>query len=157
MQETTCKVGDLGLIPGLEDPLQKEMATHSSILAWEIPWTEESGGLQSMGSDTTTKSPPLFNINILPTSSASCLHLSTPLPNSPDTDPQKVWYSILLCGLGHVYIWGGKFYLDLIQLPWQKRVCNGCAIAHLDYCNSSHSLKCCLSPHCTFGSTDSPT
>ena len=32
-----------------EDPLEKERATHSSILAWEIPWTEEPGGLQSMG------------------------------------------------------------------------------------------------------------
>ena len=35
---------------GQEDPLEKEMATHSSILAWRIPWTEEHGGLQSMGS-----------------------------------------------------------------------------------------------------------
>ena len=35
---------------GLEYPLEKEMATHSSTLAWEIPWTEESGRLQSMGS-----------------------------------------------------------------------------------------------------------
>ena len=35
---------------GREDPLEKEMATHSSILAWEIPWTEEPGGLQSLGS-----------------------------------------------------------------------------------------------------------
>ena len=35
---------------GGEDALKKEMATHSSILAWEIPWTEEPGGLQSMGS-----------------------------------------------------------------------------------------------------------
>ena len=34
---------------GLEDPLEKEMATHSSILAWETPWTEEPGGLQSLG------------------------------------------------------------------------------------------------------------
>ena len=34
---------------GQKDPLEKEMATHSSILAWEIPWTEEPGGLQSMG------------------------------------------------------------------------------------------------------------
>ena len=33
-----------------EDPLEKDMATHSSILAWRIPWTEEPGGLQSMGS-----------------------------------------------------------------------------------------------------------
>ena len=41
---------------GLEDPLEKEMATHSSILAWRIPWIEEPGGLQSMGlqeSDTS--------------------------------------------------------------------------------------------------------
>ena len=35
---------------GQEDPLEKEMATHSSILAWKIPWTEEPGRLQSMGS-----------------------------------------------------------------------------------------------------------
>ena len=35
---------------GLEDPLEKDMATHSSILAWEVPWTEEPGKLQSMGS-----------------------------------------------------------------------------------------------------------
>ena len=35
---------------GWEDPLKKEMATHSSILAWRIPWTEEPGGLQSTGS-----------------------------------------------------------------------------------------------------------
>ena len=50
MQET--RVQSLGW----EDPLEKEMATHSSILAWEIPWTEEPGGLQSIGhkeSDTT--------------------------------------------------------------------------------------------------------
>ena len=35
---------------GGEDPLQKEMATHPSILAWEIPWTKEPGGIQSIGS-----------------------------------------------------------------------------------------------------------
>ena len=35
---------------GQEDPLEKEMSTHSHILAWRIPWTEEPGGLQSMGS-----------------------------------------------------------------------------------------------------------
>ena len=48
---------------GREDPLEKEMATHSSILSWRIPWTEEPGGLQSMGSqrvghDLVTKPPP---------------------------------------------------------------------------------------------------
>ena len=41
---------DKGSIPGREDPLEKEMATHSSVLAWRIPWTEEPGRLQSAGS-----------------------------------------------------------------------------------------------------------
>ena len=49
-KESACNAGDPGLILGWEDPLEKEMATHSSILAWRIPWTEEPGGLQSMGS-----------------------------------------------------------------------------------------------------------
>ena len=51
MQETQVQS------PGGKDPLEKEMATNSSIFAWEIPWTEEPGGLQFMGvtkeSDTT--------------------------------------------------------------------------------------------------------
>jgi len=50
MQETL--VGSLDQ----EDPLEEEMTTHSSILAWEIPWTEEPGGLQSMGSQKSQKS-----------------------------------------------------------------------------------------------------
>ena len=51
-KESTCTAGDPDLIwsPGGEDPLEKEIATHSSILAWRIQWTEEPGGLQSMGS-----------------------------------------------------------------------------------------------------------
>ena len=40
---------------GQEDPLEEETAIHSSILAWEIPWTEEPGGLQSMGSKGWTR------------------------------------------------------------------------------------------------------
>ena len=40
--------------PGWEDTLEMEMATHSSILAWEIAWTEEPGGLQSMGLQSQT-------------------------------------------------------------------------------------------------------
>ena len=39
---------------GREDPLEKEMVTHSSILAWKVPWTEEPGGLQSIGSQKET-------------------------------------------------------------------------------------------------------
>ena len=42
--------GDVGLIPGQEDPLEEEMATRSSILVWKIPWTEEPGRLRSVGS-----------------------------------------------------------------------------------------------------------
>ena len=40
---------------GREDPLEEEMATHSSILTWEIPWTGEPGGLQSIGSQSQTQ------------------------------------------------------------------------------------------------------
>ena len=50
VKASACNVGDLGSSPGREDPLEKEMATDSSILAWKIPWTEEPGRLQSMGS-----------------------------------------------------------------------------------------------------------
>ena len=49
-KESSCNSGDSGLIPGLRRPLEKGTATPSSILAWRIPWTEKSGGLQSMGS-----------------------------------------------------------------------------------------------------------
>ena len=45
-----ANAGDAGLIIGSEDALEKEMVTHSSIFAWKIPWTEEPGGLQSIGS-----------------------------------------------------------------------------------------------------------
>ena len=44
-----ANAGDAGLILGSRRSLEKEMATHSSILAWEIPWTEEPDGLHSMG------------------------------------------------------------------------------------------------------------
>ena len=49
-EESACNAGDLGSILGWEDPLEKGMATHSSILAWRIPWTEEPVRLQTMGS-----------------------------------------------------------------------------------------------------------
>ena len=49
-KEYVCNAGDPGLIPDQEDSLEKEMATHPSILLWRIPRTEEPGGLQSLGS-----------------------------------------------------------------------------------------------------------
>ena len=50
-KESACSAGDMSLIPGGEDPLEKGMATHFSILAWKALWAEEPGGLQSMGSE----------------------------------------------------------------------------------------------------------
>ena len=62
-KESACNAGDWGSILGQEDPLEKEMATLSSILAWRISWTEDTGGLQCMGlpragHDLMTKPPP---------------------------------------------------------------------------------------------------
>ena len=44
-KESACNAGDWGIVPGWEDPPEKEMAVHSSILAWRIPWKEEPGCL----------------------------------------------------------------------------------------------------------------
>ena len=54
-KESACNAGDPGAsgsVPGLGRSLEKEMATHSSTFAWKIPWTEELGRLQSMGSQS---------------------------------------------------------------------------------------------------------
>ena len=50
VKASVYNAGGPGSIPGLGRFLEKELASHSSILAWRIPWTEELGGLQSMGS-----------------------------------------------------------------------------------------------------------
>ena len=50
VKKSACNAGDVGSIPGWGNPLEKDIATHSSSLAWEIPRTEKPGGLQSMGS-----------------------------------------------------------------------------------------------------------
>ena len=53
LSNVACNAGDMvdtGSIPGSGNPMKKGKATHSTILAWRIPWTEEPGGLQSMGS-----------------------------------------------------------------------------------------------------------
>ena len=49
MVKNSANPGNVGSTAGLEDPLEKGTATHSSTLAWEIPWTEEPGRLQSWG------------------------------------------------------------------------------------------------------------
>ena len=54
-QQSACNAGDLGSTPGLGRSLEKEMATHSSTLAWKIPRTEELGRLQSRGLQSETR------------------------------------------------------------------------------------------------------
>ena len=63
-QESACNKEDLGLIPGVGRFLEKGRATHSSILAWRIPWTEESSGLQSMGSQRVTYNWVLWSFGL---------------------------------------------------------------------------------------------
>ena len=60
-KESACNAGDLGLLPGWEDPLEMIKATHSSILAWRIPCTEEPSRLQSMESQSWI---PLSNFHM---------------------------------------------------------------------------------------------
>ena len=57
-KESACNAGDWDSILSQEDPLEKEMATHSSILAWRIPWTEEPGRLQPTGSQRVGHNRP---------------------------------------------------------------------------------------------------
>ena len=65
---------------GWEDPLEKGMATHSSILAWRIPWTEDPGGLQSMGSQTVERDWAIAAADAK--SLQSCLTLCDPMDYS---------------------------------------------------------------------------
>ena len=78
--------------PDREDPLEKEMATHSSILAWKLPGTEEPGGLRSMGSqrighDSATKPPPASKSSLLNTLSLK--------NKKKKTIPSVFWWSFL--------------------------------------------------------------
>ena len=73
-----------GSFPVWEDPLAKGMATHSSILAWEIPWTEEPGGLQSMGSksqDTTKRLTLNTSLHFIPDTSFPARGRLIPFPS----------------------------------------------------------------------------
>ena len=63
-KESICNAGDLGSV-GWEDPLGNEMANPSSILAWKIPWTEEPGGLQYMGSQKRWTQPFVSSVMLL--------------------------------------------------------------------------------------------
>ena len=62
---------------GWEDPPQEEMATHSNILAWRVPWTEEPGGLQPMGVTKELDMTELLNSRVLPEFRTPALLLRT--------------------------------------------------------------------------------
>ena len=66
---------DVGSVVGWEDPLEEGMAARSSVLAWRIPWTEEPGGLQSVGSQSQTRLKRL-SMHILPQLSLNSSHLA---------------------------------------------------------------------------------
>ena len=89
-KESAYNAGDLGLIPG--DPLKKGMITHSSILAWRIPWTEKPGGLQSMRSQ---RFGPNWMTNT-PMSIAALLTIAKtwkqPKYPSKEEWTKKIWY-----------------------------------------------------------------
>ena len=59
-KESACNAGDPGPILGWADPLEKGMATHTSILAWRISWTEDPGGLQSLGMQRLNRATNTF-------------------------------------------------------------------------------------------------
>ena len=105
-KESACNAGDTrdaGSVPGGEDPLKKEMATHSSILAWEIPWTEESSRwhspqgcrvrhdlghmLTSVHMETYTLS---YNLH-----KESCVELGKPKWGDTGTSPGSATYHIM--------------------------------------------------------------
>ena len=116
-KESTCSAEDLGLIPGWEDPLKEGMATHSSILAWRIPWTQEPGGLQSMGSqraghDWATNHSTAY-MSILISRFIPPLHL--PLVSICQKDKSK--YRILM----HIWQFSSVQSLSCVRLfetPW---------------------------------------
>ena len=97
-KDYTCQCKRYHSIPGWEDPLEKETATHSSILAWEIPWTEEPGGLQSIEvrhAAVTKRQVEKWKIDS--TSLLVFLHFSHFLPPSPKRGLSWVLWSLVSC------------------------------------------------------------
>ena len=108
---------------GQEDPLEREMATHSNMLAWEISWTEKPGGLhtvhgsQRVGHDLVTKQQQRITPNLLSVKSPSLL-ISFMLWY------YLVFWSQTLNALNNIHLF--KKYLLTLQLAHALLVCDGC-------------------------------
>ena len=98
-KDSACSAGDQVRSLGREDPLQKNMATHSTIRAWKIPWTEEPGGLQSRGPHdwATNSNSLLYGLNLSSVHNywKDCSFDSMKL--SRQSDVSAVWVCHCLC------------------------------------------------------------
>ena len=103
-KESTCNAGDTGWSLGKEDPLEEEMATHSSILAWRIPWTEKPGRLQSTGSQKSWIQP----------SDWACTHAQTQLGTTTHKNPKN--NPQFMCHPGYQLNVRGSFYWQFTNI-----------------------------------------
>ena len=102
-----------------EDPLEKEIAAPSSILAWEIPWTEEPGGLQSMGSEKESHKKRETQLSDYTTTNESIKLLQLPPPNQNIT----CMASSLVCLITEKLRGAAVLYL-LCDIPRPARPCS---------------------------------
>ena len=103
---------------GGEDPLEKEMATHSSILAWRIPWTEEPGGLQSTGSQSQKRLSDFTFTFLVNRVTKKCRpNLSTSQPSGEVTFSSKQWNHWFQHRLGFGQL---PCYVQTRVIPWPK-------------------------------------
>ena len=111
---------NVGSIPelGWEDPLEKEIATHSIILAWEVLWTEEPGRLQSMGVTKVSDTTQSLNNSFLALQDKKISSLLTPLP--PLFRNSKFVFHLLLIYIFKVYNYNIHFTQLLSFTPTVK-------------------------------------
>ena len=113
-------------MPGWGDPLEEGMATHSSVLAWRIPWTEEPGGLQATGSQSRTRLSTCRQVSRPPLCSrAFRLHLEAAAAGASCRAADSAWGQ----GCLSVRAWGwrGEVVWHLVLMSGSRRVLAGSA------------------------------
>ena len=115
---------------GWEDPLEKEMATHNSILAWRIPWTEEPGGLQSMGLQRVRRdwAANIFTFHY---------YLQSQVDRAPLV---QLWtgYILIPCMCTCVHVYDGAMCLLFISSTYCKSMTGLC---HVHWCLMNNWMK----------------